>query len=151
MNRHAFASALVLLCCAVTAAPAFAQAKAAPPPPAATPPASHAKFVAPVKGVATIEVIRGQSRRVGKDVVTPLTIKNTSSGSINLLRIDELWYNKKREMITSTTERYKKPFLPGEVIQIELKSPIVGEPDVSQLTFAHANGTVNAKTVKKFQ
>lgn len=149
MNRP-FAPAIVLLCSVLTAPSAFAQAKPASSPPAA-PAAAPGKFVAPVKGAASVEVIRGQSKRVGKEIVTPLTIKNMSTGSINLLRIDELWYNKKREMITSTTERYKKPFLPGEVIQIELKSPLVGEPDVSQLTFSHANGTVNAKTVKKFE
>ena len=150
MHRSVFAPAVALLFCAAIVPTAFAQAKPAtqssPPPPAAP-----AKFVAPVKGTATIEVVRGPSKKVGKELVTPLKIKNTSKGSIALLKIDELWYNKKREMVTAGDFRYKKPFLPGEVIDVEIHSPIVGEPDVSQLTFTHANGKIDFKAVKKFE
>jgi hypothetical protein len=148
MHRSVFAPAVALLFCAVTVSTAFAQAKPAAQP--QTPaPAAPAKFVPPVKGVATIEVMRGQSKRVGKEIITPLKIKNTSTGSISLLKIDELWYNKKRDMVTAGDFRYKKPFLPGEIIDVEIRSPVVGEPDVSQLTFTHANGKVDFKTVKK--
>ena len=150
MHRSVFAPAVAFFFCAVTVSTAFAQAKPAaqttPPPPPAP-----AKFVPPVKGIATIEVIRGQSKKVGKELVTSLKIKNTSKGSISLLRIDELWYNKKREMVTAGDFRYKKPFLPGEIIDVEVRSPIVGEPEVSQFTFTHANGKVEFKPVKKFQ
>ena len=38
--------------------------------------------------------------------------KNTSSGSISLLKVDELWSNKARQLVSSATERYRKPFLP---------------------------------------
>ncbi|HEX2458079.1 MAG TPA: hypothetical protein VHI99_30570 [Vicinamibacterales bacterium] len=148
MHRSVFAPAVALLFCAVTVSTVFAQAKPAAQP--QTPaPAAPAKFVPPVKGVATIEVMRGQSKRVGKEIITPLKIKNTSTGSISLLKIDELWYNKKRDMVTAGDFRYKKPFLPGEIIDVEIRSPVVGEPDVSQLTFTHANGKVEFKPVKK--
>jgi hypothetical protein len=148
MHRSVFAPAVALLFCAVTVSTVFAQAKPATQP--QTPaPAAPAKFVPPVKGVATIEVMRGQSKRVGKEIITPLKIKNTSTGSISLLKIDELWYNKKRDMVTAGDFRYKKPFLPGEIIDVEIRSPVVGEPDVSQLTFTHANGKVEFKPVKK--
>jgi len=158
MHRSVFAPAVALLFCAVIVSTAFAQAKpaaqsSAPKPAAQTspPPAAPAKFVAPVKGVATIEVLRGPSKKVGKELVTPLKIRNTSKGSIALLKIDELWYNKKRDMVTAGDFRYKKPFMPGEIIDVEIHSPIVGEPDVSQLTFTHANGKVEFKAVKKFE
>lgn len=158
MHRSVFAPAVALLFCAVTVSVVFAQAKpptqtkpATQPAPPTTAPSAPAKFVAPVKGTATIEVMRGQSKKAGKELVTPLKIKNTSTGSIALLKIDELWYNKKREMVTAGDFRYKKPFLPGEIIDVEVRSPLVGEPDVSQLTFAHANGKVDAKTVKKIE
>src|SRR5262249_25710369 len=156
--RSVFAPAVALLFCAATVSSVFAQAKPAaaqakpataqtsPPPQAAT-----AKFVPPVKGTATIEVMRLPSKRVGKEIVTSLKIKNTSTGSISLLKIDELWYNKKRDMVTAGDFRYKKPFLPGEIIDVEIRSPIVGEPDVSQLTFTHANGKIDFKAVKKFE
>jgi hypothetical protein len=150
MNRSAFASTVALLFCTVTVSSAFGQVKAVAPTTAPAP-AAPAKWVAPVKGVATIEVVRGPSKPVGKELVTPLTIKNTSAGAISLLRIDELWYNKKRDLVSSATERVRKPFLPGEVIQVSLKSPLSMDADVSQLTFTHANGKVDFKSVKKFQ
>jgi hypothetical protein len=151
MNRSALAPAVASLLCALISWPSAAQVKPAAPTTAAPPPAAPAKWVAPVKGIATIEVMRGTSKRVGKELVTSLKIKNTSSGSINLLRIDELWYDQKREMVTTGTERYKKPFLPGEIIDISVKSPIIGQPQLSQFTFSHANGKIEAKTVKKFE
>lgn len=153
MSRLAFAPVLALLACTAVASPAFAQAKPAAQPAAPTTPApaAPAKWVPPVKGTATIDVMRVGSKVVGKELVTTLKIKNTSTGSINLLRVDELWYDEKREMVTSATERYKKPLLPGEIIEMNLKSPIIGKPVVSQMTFQHANGKIEQKTVKKIQ
>ena len=155
MSRLASAPVAALFLCTVLASPALAQGKPAPQAkpaaPAATAPAAPAKWVPPVKGTATIEVMRVGSRKVGNDLVTTIKVKNTSTGSINLLRVDELWYDEKREMVTSATERWKKPFLPGEIIEMQLKSPILGKPVVSQMTFQHANGKIEQKTVKKMQ
>jgi hypothetical protein len=151
MNRLLFTPVVALICGALSVPPAFAQATpAAGSPSQSPPPAAPAKWIPPVKGTATIEVARA-SRRVGKEMVTTVKIKNTSTGSINLLRIDELWYDAKRELVTSTTERHRKPFPPGEIIEMTLKSPVLGEPQVSTLTFVHANGKVDAKTVKKIE
>jgi hypothetical protein len=88
----------------------------------------------------------------GNDLVTKLKIKNTSSGSIHLLRINEWWYDGStpRQMVTAGEERYnKKPINPGEIIEISIKSPFKSSAVISQLNFAHANGKVEAKTVKK--
>jgi hypothetical protein len=161
MNQLMFAPAVAFVLCTAIASTAVAQSKpavqskpTAQSQPAAqntSAPAAPAKWVPPVKGVATIEVMRLPSKRVGKELITGLKIKNTSTGSINLLKIDELWYNKKREMVTTGTERWRKPFLPGEIIDVTVKSPLVGEPDISQFTFSHANGKIEAKPVKKIQ
>ena len=152
MQRCVFTSAVALLACIVSISPAFAQAKpaavaAAPTTPA---PAAPAKWVAPVKGVATIEVVRGPAKVVGKEVVSTFKLKNTSTGSINLLKASQDWYNKERKLITSAGGMYRKPFLPGEVIDFELRAPLNGKPDVDQILFTHANGKVNAKVVKSF-
>ena len=149
MNRSALTTAVALLFSAVTASAAFAQA-AKPAAPTTQAPAAPAKWVPPVKGTATIEVMRGQSRKVGDELVTPLKIKNTSTGAIHLLRINEYWYDKARNMVTAAEERYKKPLLPGEIVEINLKSPARPGAEISQLNFLHANGKIDAKTVKKF-
>ena len=132
-------------------APPAKAVAAAPTTPA---PAAPAKWVAPVKGVATIEVVRGPAKVVGKEIVTTFKLKNTSTGSINLLKADQDWYDKERgkqRARPSANGMYRKPFLPGEVIDFELRAPLNGKPDVDQ---HHCSRTPtarsNAKMVKSF-
>jgi hypothetical protein len=157
MSRWVFTSAVAILVCSISASPSFAQAKPAPPPakavstaPTTPAPAAPAKWVAPVKGLATIDLVEGTRKVVGKEIVTTLKVKNTSTGSINLLKVDQLWYDKKRAVVSSAQFLYRKPFLPGEIVDVELRAPLNGVPDVNQMTFAHANGNVKATKVKAF-
>ena len=104
----------------------------------------------PVKGTAYVEVIQGAPKKVGSDMVTVSRVKNVSNGPIAGLRVDEYWYNQKREQVTGDTQRVRAPIAPGEVVEVTTKSPI--KPDLyrSTLMFVHANGKVTAKGVKKF-
>jgi hypothetical protein len=83
--------------------------------------------------------------------VTTYKVKNTSSGPIALLKIDEYWYDKGRNMVSSDTYRHRQPLYPGEVVEIVTHSPKSAAAVVSQATFSHANGKVSAKKVKQFQ
>jgi hypothetical protein len=159
MNRSAlFASAALL--CSLALAPAAlaqaakprAQAATATPatPTAAAATAAKAKFAPVVKGLASIQIIQGKPKQVGGDIVTVLKIKNTSSGAIALLRVDELWYNQKREQVTGDSEKVLKPIQPGEIVDITMKSPTKPNLYVSQYAFSHVNGKVDVKSVKKF-
>jgi hypothetical protein len=158
MTRLAFASAAAVLCGILAAPSAFAQqnkAGQAPTPKAATPgtqaPAAPAKWVKPIKGTATIEVIQGTPKRIGNEIVTVLKIRNTSAGAISLLRIDEYWYNREPREVSGDSQSYKKPFNPGEIVEITMSSPI--KPDLYRSTyqFTHANGAVRPTQVKKFK
>ena len=67
--------------------------------------------------------------------------------------MDEYWYNKATPpvVVTGDTEAYRKPFMPGEVIEITMKSPVQARHlAASQYQFSHAGGQVNPKRVKKF-
>lgn len=156
MNRTAFLASAALVCSLASAPASVAQStkpQAAPATPATTTgaaPAARAKFAPVVKGLASIEVIQGKSNRVGQDIVTVLKVKNTSSGAIGLLRVDELWYDRKLQQVTGDSQKLLKPLQPGEVADITMKSPV--KPDLyrSQYAFSHANGKVDVKAVKKF-
>ena len=143
MKRIAILSALALL---LSAPLAVAQT-----PPQA--PAQKAKFVPPVKGWATIEVQRlGNSKRVGKELHTSLKIKNTSKGSINLLKIEQYWYDKGTKQVSFGEYRHKKaPILPGEVVEVVVPAPDAPGINRDMLIFSHANGKVDAKQVKKIE
>jgi hypothetical protein len=147
MYRVAFACAVALL--VASPAPLFAQAEPAKGDGAATP--ARAKFVPPLKGLATIEVLPAQSRRVGKEIVTTFKIKNTSNAPIALLKLDEYWYDKGGKLVSTDTQRHRQPFMPGEIIEITTRAPDMPGAASAQRTFSHANGKVEAKAVKKLE
>lgn len=163
MKRFAFASSVIVLL-AFGVVSVFAQAKPAQAPatkaaapattPAATPPpAAPAKFIKPLKGTADIEFMQiGQSKRVGNEIVTVLKVKNLSNAPVSLLKVDEYWYDKGNppKVITGDQQRYLKPFMPGDIIDITMKSPYKDGVGASQYQFSHANGEVKLKRVKKF-
>ncbi|MGH9315012.1 MAG: hypothetical protein ACRD1S_17645 [Vicinamibacterales bacterium] len=128
----------------------IAAAQKPPAAAAATAPPAKARYVPPVKGVAEIGILRPETKVVGKEVVTKIKVKNLSFGSISLLRVDEYWYDKAGNMLPGDTQRWKKPFMPGEVIEIELRVP--HNPKFYQNTykFTHANGQCKMKTMKRF-
>ena len=163
MNRLLFAPAAAIAFCVLTATPAFTNssiadqqqppaAKAAPTTPA---PATPAKWIKPVKGQATIEVLQGPSKKVGDEIVTVIKVRNTSSGPIALLKCDEYWYDKKMQVVTGDTQRQKKPVMPNEIVEFTMKSPVTAAqaPTLfkSQYMFSHGNGDIKAKGVKKFE
>lgn len=141
MGRFALLTALA---CALSV-PVAAQTQA---------PAKPAKYVAPVKGIATIEVLQAPSKRVGKEMVTVVKVRNTSKGAINLLKLDEYWYDKNTKIVTGSQYSHKKaPIQPGEIVEITLKSPVTPgtAPYQNQIMFRHAYGDAKATKVKAFK
>jgi hypothetical protein len=125
--------------------------QAQPAPPAQAPPAATAKFVPPIRGVAELGILSPVTKRVGKEVVTVIKIKNLStSGSIAGLKVDEYWYDKAGDPVTGDTFRYRKPLLPGEVIEVTLRTPVNPRMDRNQYNFSHANGNIKTKRLVKF-
>lgn len=130
---------LTALACALSL-PALAQTQA---------PAQPAKYIPPVKNTATIEVLQTPSKRVGQEMVTVIKVRNTSKGSINLLKADEYWYDKNTQIVSGSQYSHKKaPIQPGEIVEITLKSPLKPGMQRNQILFRHAYGEVKATAVK---
>jgi hypothetical protein len=144
MKRFAFLSVVLFSCLSFIPA-AFAQAAKS-----ATPPATQAKWVTPLKGTANVEFIQAQPKKVGDEIVSTMKVKNTSDGAIALLKIDEYWYNKKREQVGACTQRVRQPINPGQIVDVEIRCPYNADIDTNQLMFSHANGQVKPKSVKAF-
>jgi hypothetical protein len=162
MKRFAFASSVFVIL-SFAAVSVFAQAKPAQAPatkaaapatsaPTQQAPAAPAKFIKPLKGTADIQFMEVSAKKVGTDIVTVLKIKNMSSAPISLLKVDEYWYNKANPpaVVTGDSVPYRKPLMPGEIIELTLKAPYKSDISVSQYMFSHAGGQVNPKRVKKF-
>lgn len=137
----AFVGALLL---ASTVAAAFAKAPAAE----AQQPPPLTKFVTPVKGQALVEFTDPQVRAEGNMVVTRIMVKNVSKGPIAGFKVDEYWYNKKGEAVSGSQPfRVLKPMMPGEIVEVVLKSPKTTDMARVNRVFAHANGTVKPTKV----
>jgi hypothetical protein len=145
-------------CLALTTATPLAQGQQAP---AKQPAAKQAAVapaasvvpttnVRPVKGTAVINVLKPVVKVQGSEVVTTIQVKNMSYGSIAGLRVDEYWYDKGGNVVTGDSKRWMKPVMPQEVVTIELRTPKNPKMDRNSYQFSHANGKVQAETVKKF-
>jgi hypothetical protein len=157
MNRQisamlAFAGVGLLVAAAATAGqtkPARAgQSKPATPPPA-TEPAAPAKFIPPVRGQAELGYLKPVTKRAGSEIVTVIKVKNLANGPIAGLKVDEFWYDKAGDPVTGDTFRYKKLMMPGEVIEVTLRTPVNPKMDRNSYNFSHANGTIKTTLLPK--
>jgi hypothetical protein len=122
---------------------AFAQT----PAPAA--PAAPRKLISPFRGDATVEYTKSVTKRVGADIVTTLTIKNTSPGPLAGFRLEESWADKTGNLAGGDVYRHPRPLMPGEAIQVTLTTPFNARMQNNSLNFVHANGNVKPKLVPK--
>ena len=104
-----------------------------------------------MRGTATIGMVKPVTKVVAGEVVTKIKLKNMSQGSIALLRVDEYWYDRQGNMLPGDTKRIKKPILPGEVIEVELKVPKNDKFYQNQYKFSHANGDIKVESLKKIE
>jgi len=146
-----FNTLLALGASVLLAASALAgQAKPATPA-AQAPPAAPAKFVPPIRGEAQVSMTKPVTSRTKDEIITKFKVKNPSAtGSIAGLKISEFWYDKGGNPVSGDEFRYRKPLLPGEVIDVELRSQVNPKMASSQYKFEQSNGAVKPTVVAKF-
>lgn len=124
--------------------PSIAHAQAAPAV------AGGTKLISPVRGQAEIGYLTPVSKREGTMVVTTIKVKNLAAAPIAGLKVDEFWYDKAGEPVTGAQPfRYRKPLMPGEVIDVVLRVPTNPKMNTNQYKFEHANGTIKATRLPK--
>ena len=123
---------------AQTPAPAAPAAQSAP-----------RKLISPYRGDATVEFTKPVSKRDGANIVTTMTIKNTSPGPLAGFRLEESWSDKTGNLAGGDVYRHPKPFMPGEVIQVKLTTPFNARMQSNSYNFIHANGNVKPRSVPK--
>jgi hypothetical protein len=112
---------------------------------------SPTKFVTPFKGEAAVEMMPAQAKSDGKMVTTKFKVKNMSPGPLTGFKVDEYWYDKKGQAVSgSQTFRVSKPFMPGDIVEVTLQSPVKEGMATNVYMFAHQNGKVKPKKVTKF-
>ena len=141
--RHFFAATIVGAMCG-GGLTLFAQAPADPAPKAPEMKSVLAgkKFTPPIRGEATIDIIKSPTRREGTTLVTKIQVKNTSPGPIPRLTVDETWYDKKNNLIPGGKGVINGLLQAGEIQTMEVRTPVNPNMATSMLQFSHANGTV---------
>jgi hypothetical protein len=110
------------------------------------------KFVTPLKGQVEVEFTEPKVTTEGNMVVTRIKVKNSSKGPIAGFKVDEYWYNAKGDAVSgSQTFRVLKPMMPGDIVEVLLKSPRTPDMARNNRVFGHANGTVKPSKVAAFK
>ena len=146
MKLHQRTVALAAALGFLVAPVAFAQTPAPAAPAAQSAPR---KLISPYRGDATVEFTKPVSKREGANIVTTMTIKNTSPGPLAGFRLEESWSSKDGNLAGGDVYRHPKPFMPGEVIQVKLTTPFNARMQSNSYNFIHANGNVKPKLVPK--
>jgi len=139
MIRLAYAVAAVLVILALSVGPVIAQAK----------------YVAPLKGEAEIQLlpIKAEPDYKAKVVRTTVKLKNNSpTGSIAGLKVIQYWWDKANspQPVMSASKRLQKPLQPGEEATMTLECQLDPKMFRDSYQFEHANGKIKIKQVKKF-
>jgi hypothetical protein len=122
---------------------AFAQT---PAPAAQTAPR---KLISPFRGDATVEYTKAVTKRAGANIVTTMTLKNTSPGPLAGFRLEESWSDGTGNLAGGDVYRHPRPFMPGEVITVTLTTPFNARMKSNSYNFIHANGYVKPKLEPK--
>ena len=126
---------------------AFAQTPAPAAPAAQS--AAPRKLISPYRGDATVEFTKPVSKRNGANIVTTMTIKNTSPGPLAGFRLEESWSDKTGNLAGGDVYRHPRPFMPGEIINVTLTTPFNTRMQSNSYNFIHANGNVKPRSVPK--
>ena len=131
--------AVLTVACVMAAGFALAQTAEAPK-----------KMVPPIRGTAQIGHLPFKTSPPAKGVVvTKIVLKNLSNAPIVGLKVDEFWYDKEGNTLPGDSQRYRKPFEPGEVIELTLTTPHNPKMFSQKLNFTHANGDVKLTKLDK--
>jgi len=109
------------------------------------------KLISPMRGEATVEYTKPNTKVQGREVVTVIVVKNTSEKPIAGFKLEESWIDKAGTLSGGDTYRHRTPFMPGEVITVTLRTPRNDRMSSNSYNFTHANGTVKPTAVAKIE
>jgi hypothetical protein len=103
-----------------------------------------------LRGAARIQILTPETKVQGDEVVTKIQARNISKDWITGFMVTEHWYDQGGTAVRSTSRTHRERFMPGEVLEIELRTRKGADFYQSQYEFSHANGEVTATTVGSF-
>ena len=109
------------------------------------------RLVATMRGPGQIGYLQPRTRRDGNEMITEFRLKNISQGALAGFKVDEFWYDAGGETVTGGSFRMRRPFLPNEVLDVELIVPRDARMDRSNYEFSHQNGVIEATLFEEME
>ena len=103
-----------------------------------------------LRGPAKVQILAPETKVQGDEVVSTIRARNMSKDWIAGFMVTEHWYDKQGSAVRSSSRTHRERFMPGEVVEMELRTRKGADFYQSQYEFSHANGEVNATTVGSF-
>lgn len=103
-----------------------------------------------VRGLARVQILVPATRVEGSEVISTIRVRNVSKGSITRFSVSEYWYDEQGNATPGGSRTHRKPFMPGEVIELELRTSKNPKFYQNQFEFSHANGDIKATVVSGF-
>ena len=106
----------------------------------------ESELVATIRGPGQVGYLQPVSRRDRRanEMVTSFRIQNNSTGALAGFKVDEFWYDRAGDTVTGGGFRMQQPFLPGQVIAVEIRIPRNTRMARSNYEFSHKNGVIEA-------
>lgn len=136
---------------APAAVEAPAAAKVADVPKSDVQPAHESSYVPKeLRGLAKVQILTPETKVEGDQVVSIIRVRNASKDWITGFMVTEHWYDKQGNAVGTSSRTHRERFMPGDVIELELKTKKSPDFYQNQYLFKHANGEVNTTTVAGF-
>ena len=101
-------------------------------------------LVATIRGPGQVGYLQPISRRQRNEMVTTFRVQNTSTNALAGFSVDEFWYDRAGETVAGGSFRMPRPFLPGQIIEVEIRIPRDRRMARNNYEFSHKNGVVEA-------
>ncbi len=103
-----------------------------------------------LRGQARVQILTPKSEVKGDEVVTTIRARNASKDWIAGFMVTEHWYDQQGGAVGSSSQTHRERFMPGEILELHIRTRKSPNFYQSQYEFSHANGEVNATTVASF-
>ena len=101
-------------------------------------------LVATIRGPGQVGYLQPISGRQRNEMVTTFRVQNNSTGALAAFKVDEFWYDRAGDTVTGGSFRMQQPFLPGQIVEVEVRIPRNTRMARSNYEFSHKNGVIEA-------
>ena len=102
----------------------------------------ESELVATIRGPGQVGYLQPVSRRLRGEMVTTFRVQNTSTNALAGFTVDEFWYDRAGDTVAGGSFRMPKPFLPGQIIEVQIRIPRDRRMSRNNYEFSHKNGVI---------